>query len=107
MADLHRPKIQAVRANAGPRIDHGRLQLDLLRASGSVVGDVECGRKRTDLVGIGGNLDDATAPGRQLGWTAVKEGEIAGVGPGTQGQGDSADGKRGGADVLHRHVLLG
>jgi hypothetical protein len=38
------PKIQARWAKADPRIDDGRLQLDLLRASGSVVGEVECGR---------------------------------------------------------------
>ena len=57
MADLHRPKIQAVRAKAGLRMDHGRLQRDVLRASGSVVGDVECGRKPAHLLGIGVNLE--------------------------------------------------
>ena len=66
IADLHRPKVQAVWAKAGLRMDHGRLQLDSLRASASVVGDVEFGPKRTYLLGIGVNLDGAAAPGRQL-----------------------------------------
>jgi hypothetical protein len=64
ITDRHRPKIQAVWAKAGLRMDDGRLQRDVLRASGGVVGDVEFGRKRTYMLGVGVNLDNPTAPGR-------------------------------------------
>src|ERR1700683_1231813 len=65
MADRHRPKIQPVWAKAGLRMDHGRLQHDVSRASASIVDKVECVRKRTYLFGIGINLDNAAATRRQ------------------------------------------
>jgi hypothetical protein len=65
VADHHRPEVQAARVVAGLGIDHGRRQADLLRASRSVVVDVDCGGKGTNVAGKEDYVDNATLPRRR------------------------------------------
>ena len=86
VADRHRPEMQAAWVVASLGINHVRRQAYLLRASGSIVINVERGGKCTDVAGKEDYADDATLPYRQRFGTEVHEGEVSIIGPAAQGQ---------------------